>query len=63
VRSAIDWAAEIAGTVIWLLDEALDRVPVYEDWGDGRRWHSYGQLGCRLRLHHIWGPLLWPDVP
>ena len=30
--------------VLWLLDEALDRIPGYE----AGRWYKYGCWGCRL---------------
>lgn len=30
--------------VLWLLDEALDRIPAY----DTGRWYRYGDWGCRL---------------
>lgn len=52
-----------AGTVVWLADEALDRVPAYADWGDGRRWHARSLWGCALRLHRIWVPLMESDAP
>ena len=31
-------------TLLWLLDEALDRIPCREDG----RWFRYGGWGCRL---------------
>jgi hypothetical protein len=31
-------------TLLWLLDEALDRIPCYEDG----RWLRYGDWGCQL---------------
>ncbi len=36
---------------VWLLDEALDRIPAYEDG----RWYRYGDWGCQLGLWKIWG--------
>lgn len=36
--------------VVWLLDEALDRLPAYEDG----RWRWYGDWGCRLGLWKYW---------
>lgn len=38
--------------LIWLLDEALDRIPRYEDG----RWYRYGDWGCQLCLSRWWGP-------
>jgi hypothetical protein len=37
---------------VWLLDEALDRIPAYE----GGHWFSHGQWGCHLRLARFWCP-------
>lgn len=41
---------KLARWAVWLLDEALDSVPLYEDG----RWYRYGQWGCRLRLWRFW---------
>ena len=41
-------------TLAWLLDEALDCLPAYEDG----QWYRYGDWGCRLRLYRIWEPSL-----
>lgn len=43
---------KIAATLVWLLDEVLDHVPVYARRGGG--WH-WSQWGCALRLGHYWG--------
>jgi hypothetical protein len=39
--------------IMWLLDEALDRIPTYEDG----HWFRKGGWGCRLGLHRWW----WVD--
>lgn len=36
--------------LVWLLDEALDRIPAYEDG----RWYRYGDWGCRYQLARFW---------
>jgi hypothetical protein len=36
--------------IAWLLDEALDRVPKYEDG----RWYRFGLWGCGTWLNRYW---------
>lgn len=56
-RRALRPVARLAGRLIWLLDEGLDRLPRREQG----RWYRYGHYGCLLRLHRWWFPLLHPD--
>lgn len=37
-------------TLAWLLDEALDHLPAYEDG----KWLRYGDWGCRIGLSRYW---------
>ena len=37
-------------TLLWLLDEALDRVPRREEG----RWYRFGDWGCQLQLARYW---------
>lgn len=46
--------AKALAWLIWLADEALDRLPAYESG----RWYRYGQWGCRLGLRRLWGRFL-----
>jgi hypothetical protein len=46
------------GEAIEYVDALLDAIPAYSQDGERRRWYRHGHLGCRLRLHWIWLPLL-----
>lgn len=43
-------AARALRWLAWLADEALDRVPAWEDG----TWYWYGGWGCRMRLWKLW---------
>lgn len=44
------WAVRALRWLAWLADEALDRVPAYEDG----TWYRHGCWGCRLGLSRWW---------
>jgi hypothetical protein len=49
-----EWRGErlkFRAEIVWLLDEALDQLPAYQDG----KWYRYGQWGCRLQLARYWG--------
>jgi hypothetical protein len=37
-------------TLVWLLDEVLDRIPRYEQG----RWYLHGDWGCQFQLARYW---------
>lgn len=50
------WLRWLAGHFLWLVDEALDQIPAYDEG----RWYRYGHWGCRWRrLQRAWVPLVW----